>query len=335
MAGRRTNLALLALLALAFASGAVAFGIGTGWALWPVAVHSVAGLGVLVLAPWKSTIVRRGLARRRAGSGASVAFGVLVVVAVATGVAHSTGVAVDLGPISTMQVHVGAALLAVPLLVAHVVARPQRPQRVDLSRRQFLRAGVVAGTSTAVYAGLGGLARLASLPGSRRRFTGSHETSSLDPRGMPVTQWLDDDVQDVDPSAWSLTVRSGGADRSWSYAALAAFDDRVLAALDCTGGWWSSQEWEGVWLSSLLGDVGDGRSVVVRSRTGYNRRFPIRDAERILLATRVGGRPLSPGHGFPVRVVAPGRRGFWWVKWVEAVEVERSPWWLAPPFPLS
>ena len=34
---------------------------------------------------------------------------------------------------------------------------------------------------------------------------------------------------------------------------------------------------------------------------------------------------------FPVRLVAPGRRGYHWVKWVESVEVSaHSPWWQSP-----
>jgi DMSO/TMAO reductase YedYZ molybdopterin-dependent catalytic subunit len=73
----------------------------------------------------------------------------------------------------------------------------------------------------------------------------------------------------------------------------------------------------------------------VRSATGYERRFPLADAGRLLLATRVAGEPLSPGHGSPARIVAPGRRGFWWVKWVERIEVNDAPWWLQAPFPLS
>jgi DMSO/TMAO reductase YedYZ molybdopterin-dependent catalytic subunit len=36
-----------------------------------------------------------------------------------------------------------------------------------------------------------------------------------------------------------------------------------------------------------------------------------------------------------VRLVAPGRRGFWWVKWVTRVEVVDAPWWLQSPFPLQ
>jgi DMSO/TMAO reductase YedYZ molybdopterin-dependent catalytic subunit len=36
-----------------------------------------------------------------------------------------------------------------------------------------------------------------------------------------------------------------------------------------------------------------------------------------------------------VRLVAPGRRGFWWVKWVRRIEVVDEPWWLQSPFPLQ
>ena len=51
-------------------------------------------------------------------------------------------------------------------------------------------------------------------------------------------------------------------------------------------------------------------SVTVRSVTGYYRRFSLKDAEELLLATRVGGEPLSHRHGFPLRLVAPGKRGY-------------------------
>lgn len=40
-----------------------------------------------------------------------------------------------------------------------------------------------------------------------------------------------------------------------------------------------------------------------------------------LLATSVDGERLSHGHGYPLRLVAPGRRGFQWVKWVEEVRL--------------
>ncbi|MCA1736884.1 MAG: molybdopterin-dependent oxidoreductase, partial [Actinobacteria bacterium] len=42
---------------------------------------------------------------------------------------------------------------------------------------------------------------------------------------------------------------------------------------------------------------------------------------------------LSPGHGFPARIVSPNQRGFWWVKWVVRIETSRVPWWVQLPYP--
>ena len=334
MGPRRTNLALLIVLVVALATGGLAFAAGTGWGRPVVVAHGLAGLAVLVLAPWKSVVVRRGLARRSgAGRWASVAFGVLVLVAVAAGLAHATGALAGLGPVSAMQVHVGAALVALPLLAWHAAARGgARARRTDLSRRALLRAGVVAGGAGLLLLAVEGATRLAGLPGARRRFTGSLPVT--DPARIPVTQWLDDRVQVIDPGAWRLRVTAGGTTRDWTYAELATFGDRVEAVLDCTGGWYAQAAWEGARLDRLL-PPGAAGSVVVTSATGYRRRLPLADAGGMLLATRLAGRPLGAGHGFPARLVAPGRRGFWWVKWVTSIDLDPAPWWRQPPFPLT
>jgi DMSO/TMAO reductase YedYZ molybdopterin-dependent catalytic subunit len=81
--------------------------------------------------------------------------------------------------------------------------------------------------------------------------------------------------------------------------------------------------------------VGDARSLLVHSVTGYWVRFPVADLDRLLLATTVEGQALSAGHGFPLRPVAPGRRGFWWVKWVDRIELQATPPWWQPPFPVT
>ena len=82
----------------------------------------------------------------------------------AAGAAHATGAA-GLGPVSAMQVHVGAALVALPLLAWHAAARGgARARRTDLSRRALLRAGVVAGGAGLLLLAVEGATRLTGLP---------------------------------------------------------------------------------------------------------------------------------------------------------------------------
>lgn len=328
MASRATNLALLVALTASLASGALMFAVGTAWNRWPTLVHGVAGLAVVGLVPWKSSISRRGLRHRGLRAALpSLALALLVVAAIATGLAHRAG-ARELGPVLVQQLHVGSALAAVPFVVWHVAVRPVPVRRVDASRRMLLRGGLLVGGSAA--------ATLA-VPHAGRRFTRSLERGSFEPDEMPVTQWLDDTVPDGDTDAWRLAV----AGRAWSVAELdeliTARGGDLVATLDCTGGWYAEQRWSGIALDRLLdaSGAGPGRSIDVRSSTGYSRRFPRRDAPHLLVATGVGGRRLSPGHGSPVRIVAPGRRGFWWVKWVDEIEPSDTPWWWQPPFPLT
>jgi Oxidoreductase molybdopterin binding domain len=83
---------------------------------------------------------------------------------------------------------------------------------------------------------------------------------------------------------------------------------RLRATLDCTSGWYAHQDWEGVPVAALVRNTGAARSLHVHSATGYWIRFPIGDLDRLLLATRAGGAPLSVGHVSPARLVTPGHR---------------------------
>lgn len=328
--GARTNVALLVFLVIAFVTGWLAFAFANAPARWSLVIHAAGGFAILALLPWKSMIARRGMSRPRPGRWASVLFGVLVLISLAAGLLHSTGLVVYWGPLTAMDFHVGAAIAAVPFAIWHVAARRVRVRPTDLTRRSVLRAGAVVAGATIAYAGSEALVRATGTPGAARRFTGSYEAASFQPASMPVSSWMFDAIPQVDQNAWQLSA--GG--REWRYEELLAFDDRVTATLDCTGGFFSTQAWAGVRLDRLIGDA-RGATIRVVSVTGYDRRFPIDRARSLLLATRFGGQALDPGHGFPARLVVPEGRGFWWVKWVAAIEVDDVPHWWQPPFPLQ
>jgi hypothetical protein len=332
---RWTNLALFVLLGLAFTTGWVAFFYATAPSRASLILHAASGYAIVALTPWKAVIAAHGIQRRRRGWWASLVFTGLVIASIGAGIMHSTGLLLAIGPFSAMEVHVGAALAAIPFVAWHVIVRRIPVRAVDLSRRSLLRAGALLGGAGLAYGAGEAAVRLFALPGSTRRFTGSYEYGSLQPAQLPVTQWMFDAVPPIDPATWRLTVRMGATIREWTYDELLAFDDRVRATLDCTGGFYSTQDWSGVRLSRLLPAGDKGESLHIRSLTGYDRRFTTRDADRLLVATRLGGMPLDPGHGFPVRLVAPDRRGYWWVKWVTTITIDELPSWWQLPFPIQ
>jgi DMSO/TMAO reductase YedYZ molybdopterin-dependent catalytic subunit len=146
---------------------------------------------------------------------------------------------------------------------------------------------------------------------------------------MPSTSWLLGRHHRTTRTA-ALTIMTGRGP-GLTLAQLTAFGTQVRATLDCVR----------LVLATGLdrrtaGHAARGpgaQSVYVHSVTGYWIRFPIHDLDRLLLATQVGGAPLSASHGFPVRLVAPGRRGYWWVKWVDRIELQTTRSWWQPPFP--
>jgi DMSO/TMAO reductase YedYZ molybdopterin-dependent catalytic subunit len=333
--GRRTNLALLLLLGGALVTGLTAQALGSPALGWVAVVHGVIGLAILLVAPWKSLVVRKGLVRRNRGRVVSLLFALLAVTVLVTGILHSIGWPAGIGSLTVLWVHVATALLLVPLAIWHVLARRTLPRRQDLTRRNLIRTGGLVSAAAVAWFAADRAIALARLPGADRRFTGSHERSSLDPAGLPVTSWLDDRTPDIDATTWSLTVSDAGGGRSFGLADLGQLPaDDVTAILDCTSGWYSNQVWRGVRLDRLV-EPGSARSLVAWSATGYARRFPVSDLDSMWLVTGVGGDPLSPVHGFPARIVAPNRRGFWWVKWVVRLETSDLPWWIQSPYPLT
>jgi molybdopterin-dependent oxidoreductase-like protein protein len=309
---RRTNLALAAVLAAATATGVAALLVGAGRAAVVVWAHGAAGLALVALVRPKARIATRGTVRRGRAAAPGLLLGVLVAGAVALGIAHAAGTG-TLGPLTALGWHIGLALAAIPVAAAHVWRRPPRPRAGDLTRAAFLRIAAVT------VAGVAAKLVVDRALGAPRAATGSLA------RAHPVpTSWLDD-------------TTPGTVATPFTAARLATLrQTSVECALDCTSGWYSTNRWSGVALTDLVGRMPPGtRSVEVRSATGYSRRFGASDLGGILLATHMDGTPLAPEHGAPARLVAPGRRGYWWVKWVVSVEPSALPGWAQSPFPLT
>jgi DMSO/TMAO reductase YedYZ molybdopterin-dependent catalytic subunit len=250
-----------------------------------------------------------------------------------------------LGGFSLVSLHIYIAIPLILLMAWHAWhMRFIWRVRHAVGRRLFL--GMIGGAATGAFAwwtlnrvkgselAPGGLPETEPpiLPGTTRRFTGSYEVGSLG-GGFPTVSWIADRPPMIDPAEWQLQMV--GAVRQpqlFTYEQLREMaTDEITTTLDCTGGWFTEQVWNGVPVKRLLAAAGlleTAASVTFQSQTGYKRRFGLAEAATFLLALDVGGQPLSQGHGFPLRLVAVNRRGVEWVMWVTAVEANTTgPWW--------
>jgi DMSO/TMAO reductase YedYZ molybdopterin-dependent catalytic subunit len=298
--------------------------------------HRYLGGALLLLLLWaKLPIARASLRRRLPRRDPSLAWGLLtattLLAVVGLGLAwtfHLVSFDTFWG-YSAMNVHTALGIAVLPILLPHAVARFRSNRGVGLQpvRRATLRllglavGGVLLGgpvlqTATAALAGAAG-ARLPS---------GSKHAGSFNGNAHPQEIWLLDSVPSLDGESWRLDL-SGRLDAPGQFglAELAALPQRQLqAVLDCTGGWWTEQVWSGPRLGDLLAERGlspAAAQVAVTSVTGHRIVLPLAELGEALLATHVGGEPLLPGHGYPVRLAIGGRRGYHWVKWVSSVEV--------------
>ena len=332
MTPRATDWTLAALVSIGFATGGLTLYAGGASDAWVFVVHGVAGLSLAAVLVWKLRRVmprlRHAELRDRHSRLGIVTLG-LVAGALAAGIAWSLGLTPDPLGFSLLAWHeaLGTALMVMVAVHASTRLRLPTPANPD-GRRDFLRAALVAATAYGVWRLQAPASRLIGLRGAKRRFTGSYEANSFEGNAFPSTSWVADSPRRVD--ATESRLRIDGLVEQSAVLRLDELDgrDELTATLDCTGGFYSTQRWSGVRLDRLLATarpLPEARHVRVISRTGYRWSFGLADAERLLLATHVGGEPLSHEHGAPLRLVAPGRRGFEWVKWVDRIELSDKP----------
>ncbi len=329
--GRQVNLLLEMIFVALILSGLASWLLNLDQAWIATTVHAVAAIVLLGVAPLKLRgPVRTGFKRRRATRWVSALFGVMILSGTLLGFLHSTGVWWGIGYWSAMWTHLLLGFTGIPFFLWHVVTRPVRPKMVDVDRRGLVTSAGLAAASAAVWGLQEVVVGVAGADGAYRARTGSHEVGSFDPRWMPTNHWINDQAPKGDLSDWVLRIEGEPVEIN----ALAARAKPLITWLDCTDGWRSEQSWDVVPLAEVLSDR-PGRSIRVTSYTGYSRLFARGDAHGVFLCFGYNGEPLRRGHGAPVRLVVPNRRGPWWVKWIDRVELSDRPFWLQLPLPAS
>ncbi|WP_424002468.1 molybdopterin-dependent oxidoreductase [Haloarcula salina] len=324
---RAVDWGLFAAVTTLLSTGVATMFAGTPSAAWIIDVHALSGVVLVLLLPVKLRRVAHRVAPSRLSGGRALSLLLAAVVlgALGTGIWWVFGGSLDLGPWGLFHLHVGLGLLVPPLLLWHLREHFHSPATVTRGgRRDVLRYTGLLTAGALLWRVQGPVNDAIETAGADRRYTGSREEGTGDGNRFPVTSWVADDPDPIDATDWSLSV-GGRVARERTYDAGQLTPDATdRAILDCTSGWYSGHEWTGVRVGDLLdaaGPADDAAWVQFRSVTGYRWSLPLPEARDALLATHVDGERLAHGHGYPLRLVAPGRRGFQWVKWVESVRV--------------
>ncbi len=326
MPARLTDWSLALCVGVAFATGLMGNSAGRPGLWWVFALHGMAGLALTFFLIGKLRRVFPRLVHARQWNrwtiiGLLTTLGVLATLG--SGVWWVAGGRFDAAGFGLLNWHITLGLLLVALTSAHMIARA-KPLRIrDLSgRRQALRwLGLAAGGAALWPA----QQRLASVD---RRFTGSRMVGNDAGNAFPATSWVADRPRPLPPTEWTLEIGGHVTQPFVATYGDVARTETMEVTLDCTGGFASTQHWRGIRVGTLLDRAGvrEGAGWVrFRSVTGYRWSLPLDEARDALLATHVGSEPLSHDHGAPLRLVAPGRRGFQWVKWIVAVDILTAP----------
>jgi DMSO/TMAO reductase YedYZ molybdopterin-dependent catalytic subunit len=143
---------------------------------------------------------------------------------------------------------------------------------------------------------------------------------------------------DVDPDTWQLLFMDNGAViGSIDLAALEALPAREKEhTLQCIGSGPANQAisnavWGGLPLVEVLAHVGvtlreDALQIVLAGAEGYTTAIPRSDLDALWLVWQMNGDSLPRSHGFPARLLVPGRYGTKNVKWLSALEVVDEPY---------
>lgn len=142
----------------------------------------------------------------------------------------------------------------------------------------------------------------------------------------------------VNLDTWDLRVFGlVASDVRWTWDEFKALPRvQVESDIHCVTRWSRYDNlWEGVSVHEIFRHVTPDPGaafVVLHAEGGYVTNLPLSELlqDEVLLADTHDGQPLTPEHGYPVRLVVP-RRYFWksvkWIRGIELVESDQPGFW--------
>jgi DMSO/TMAO reductase YedYZ molybdopterin-dependent catalytic subunit len=134
--------------------------------------------------------------------------------------------------------------------------------------------------------------------------------------------------QQVDREKYRLQV-TGLVDsvRTFTYDQLVSRPGiKKVVTLNCVEGWSATILWEGFLVRDLLSEAGvesTANTVIFHASDGYSTSFPLSYVTEndIIMAHRMNGLTMPPERGFPFELVAEGKWGYKWIRWIDRIEL--------------
>ena len=135
-------------------------------------------------------------------------------------------------------------------------------------------------------------------------------------------------VPRFDPERWDFRVYGAvDAPVRWTWSEFNALPKvKRHSDFHCVTRWSRfDNDWEGVAFREVLERVklkAGARYVLVHAEQAFTANVPLADLDReeVFLATHHDGQPLSPDHGYPLRLIVPHLYAWKSVKWVRGIE---------------
>ena len=131
-------------------------------------------------------------------------------------------------------------------------------------------------------------------------------------------------------AAWTLTLMNGAVTKSFTRAELQALPQyEVELPIACVEGWSQMAQWKGPRLRDLVASVEGAADKSIRAKSLEQKsNYATMDMppeyvqdELTLVALELNGEELDLDHGYPARMIAPGRPGVLQTKWLSTIEV--------------